>query len=306
MKRIAALFLSALLALLLLAGCQEAAEPASVPVSSQTEPASPPSGEEEPVRELPEEEPVEAAPAEASSREPGGEPFVPAVEIAEPAESIPLTIYSAEGVFTVEAAYYEGSLRGAQNPLSFSIYYDDTKLEPVFVSNAYRFILLPEPEPEPEEGEELPEEGVEEAEAEPAEAAEALLDGEESEEGEEGEEGEEEEPVEEPPSPEPVPPMERTVYLEVSLINGATVNSLAPTLADGYLDFTDIEFTSFSRMGAQRLEASRISAGNGEQYLEAYLTNVSGGVAVVVLSVEDSSAEDLLWFRAMLSTFRLF
>jgi hypothetical protein len=290
MKRVPAL----LLVLLLLAGCQGPTEPVRTPVSPAVEPVVSAPAEED----VPEETPAEVPPREPepvvpAAQEPGGEPYVPQAETASPAETSTLTIYAGSVSRSVEAVYYENQLRGGDSPISFSLYYDETRFEPVFVSNAYRFLPLPEPAEEPAEAE--TEEETEE-EAEPPAGEEAS-----EEDKEDGEDGEE---AEEPPAP--IPPMERLTYMEVSLINGTTAAALSPTLLDGYLDFTDIEFTAYARVGAQRLEAGRVSAGNDVQHVEAYLFNVQGGVVVVVLSGEESTEEDFLWFRAMLSSLRLF
>lgn len=96
-----------------------------------------------------------------------------------------------------------------------------------------------------------------------------------------------------------------STYFEVSLINGASAEELLPSFMDGYIDFTDIEFSSYTPIGEDKLNADCAAAYNAAQYVEAYLINVDGGVVAVVLSANSNVSADFIWFRAMLSTFSL-
>ena len=96
-----------------------------------------------------------------------------------------------------------------------------------------------------------------------------------------------------------------SVYFEVSLINGASAEELLPSFMDGYIDFTDIEFSSYTPIGEDKISADCAAAYNASQYVEAYLINVDGGTVAVVLSAHSNVSADFLWFRAMLATFSL-
>lgn len=91
-------------------------------------------------------------------------------------------------------------------------------------------------------------------------------------------------------------------YLEISYIKGIDADGLKPSFADKYIDFTDITFESFSKVGEENMECTAITAFNSKQYLEAYLINVEYGVAAVVLSSKSDSDNDANKLSAMLDT----
>lgn len=94
-------------------------------------------------------------------------------------------------------------------------------------------------------------------------------------------------------------------YMEVSFINGTNAEVLLPSFADSYIDFTDIEFSSYTLIGEEHLNAESIIAYNGEQYLNAYLIDVPGGVVTIVISSPSQYSESFAWFNSMLATFTL-
>ncbi|MDD6189649.1 MAG: hypothetical protein PUB32_08760 [Clostridiales bacterium] len=94
-------------------------------------------------------------------------------------------------------------------------------------------------------------------------------------------------------------------YMEVSFINGTDAEVLLPSFADSYIDFTDIEFSSYTLIGEEHLNAESIIAYNGEQYLNAYLIDVPGGVVTIVISSTSQYSEFFAWFNAMLGTFTI-
>lgn len=96
-----------------------------------------------------------------------------------------------------------------------------------------------------------------------------------------------------------------SAFMEISLINSAVSDDLMPSFADSYIDFTDIEFSSFSALGADKLKADLICAYNSSEYFEAYLSDVSDGVAAVAISAPSNTSSAFLWLKAMLETFEL-
>ena len=94
-------------------------------------------------------------------------------------------------------------------------------------------------------------------------------------------------------------------YIEISYINGGKSESLLPSFIDSYIDFTDIEFASYSSVGVDSLNAESIIAYNGEQYISAYLIDVTGGLITIVISSSTQNTENFAWFNAMVSTFEI-
>ena len=92
-------------------------------------------------------------------------------------------------------------------------------------------------------------------------------------------------------------------YMEISFINGGKSESILPSFADSYIDFTDIEFSSYSSVGIDALSAESIIAYNGNQYLSAYLIDVSEGLITIVISSSSAGSENFIWFSAMMNTF---
>ncbi len=94
-------------------------------------------------------------------------------------------------------------------------------------------------------------------------------------------------------------------YVEISYINGGTAETLLPAFADSYIDFSDIEFSSYSTVGDNALNAESVVAYNADQYLTAYLIDVDDGVITIVLSSTSQSSENFAWFNAMVGTFSI-
>jgi len=92
-------------------------------------------------------------------------------------------------------------------------------------------------------------------------------------------------------------------YMEISYINGGKAEAILPAFADSYIDFTDIEFSSYNSVGTDALSAESVIAYNSTQYLTGYLVDVSGGVITIVISSNAQSSECFAWFNAMLGTF---
>lgn len=91
-------------------------------------------------------------------------------------------------------------------------------------------------------------------------------------------------------------------YMEISFINGAEAEKLLPSFVDSYIDFTDIEFSSYNHIGEISHRAESIVAYNSEQYLNAYLIDLSDGVMTIVMSSTSHHSDNFAWFNAMLST----
>jgi len=95
------------------------------------------------------------------------------------------------------------------------------------------------------------------------------------------------------------------VYMEISVITGASAAEIAPSFVDSYIDFTDIEFSSYTTIGANRLNADSITAYNAEQYVAAYLVDVANGVVTVTISSPSPNDASFHWFKAMLGTLEI-
>ena len=92
-------------------------------------------------------------------------------------------------------------------------------------------------------------------------------------------------------------------YIEISYINGGKAETILPAFADSYIDFTDIEFSSYNSVGVDALSAESVIAYNASQYLTAYLIDVNGGVITIVISSTSQYTETYAWFNAMIATF---
>ena len=98
---------------------------------------------------------------------------------------------------------------------------------------------------------------------------------------------------------------EPEAFLELSFIAGGEVESLLPGLMDGYLNFTEIEFSEASALGCVRGDVGRVSAGNDALRAEGWLLDVSGGAVSAALVCPKSAAEAEALLRAVLDTFSL-
>ena len=92
-------------------------------------------------------------------------------------------------------------------------------------------------------------------------------------------------------------------YMEISYINGGKAETILPSFADSYIDFSDIEFASYTPVGEKHINAESIIAYNTEQYINAYLIDTSAGVVTIVVSSSSQYSESFAWFNAMLATF---
>lgn len=92
-------------------------------------------------------------------------------------------------------------------------------------------------------------------------------------------------------------------YMEISYINGGQAESILPSFADSYIDFTDIEFSSYTSVGVDALSAESIIAYNSSQYISAYLIDVSDGLITIVISSSSPESENFVWFSGMMGTF---
>jgi hypothetical protein len=93
-------------------------------------------------------------------------------------------------------------------------------------------------------------------------------------------------------------------FIEISLISGTTSEDIAPSFLNDYIDFTGIEFSSYTRVGRDALSGYKISADNSSLYTEAYLIDTEGDVAALVISCsKEYSDECLPYLNSMLNTF---
>ena len=79
-----------------------------------------------------------------------------------------------------------------------------------------------------------------------------------------------------------------------------------PSFIDAYIDYTDIEFSSYAYVGEARHRCHYVDATNGGADADAYLLEAEGGTVTILLycgkSVEDQYREIL---DAMVETFIL-
>ena len=78
------------------------------------------------------------------------------------------------------------------------------------------------------------------------------------------------------------------MFLELRYIMGIDAEALKPSFADEYIDFTDISFTSFSKVGQESMECTAIAV-QQRAICGAYLINVQYGVVAAVLSSNSAS-----------------
>jgi hypothetical protein len=85
-------------------------------------------------------------------------------------------------------------------------------------------------------------------------------------------------------------------FLEISFIMGGDVESLLPGFLDGYLDFTEIEFSEGSALGRLRGEVGRVSAAGETRKAEGWLLEFREGTlaAALVCPADAPEAESLL------------
>jgi hypothetical protein len=94
-------------------------------------------------------------------------------------------------------------------------------------------------------------------------------------------------------------------FLELSFIAGGEVESLLPGLMDGYLNFTEIEFSEASALGRVRGDVGRVSAGNDALRAEGWLLDVSGGAVSAALVCPRNADEAEALLLAVLDSFDL-
>ena len=90
--------------------------------------------------------------------------------------------------------------------------------------------------------------------------------------------------------------------LEVSFITGGEVESLLPGLLDGYLDFTEIEFSEAASLGRLRGDVGQVSASGGGLDARGLLLELEGGVLSAVLVCPAAEAETEALLQAVLDT----
>ena len=72
-------------------------------------------------------------------------------------------------------------------------------------------------------------------------------------------------------------------WLELSFIAGTDGESLLPGFMDGYLDFTEIEFSEASALGRTRGSVGLVTASDGEWQAEGRLLDAGDGVVAAAL-----------------------
>ncbi len=94
-------------------------------------------------------------------------------------------------------------------------------------------------------------------------------------------------------------------FVEVGYDPSALPDELAPSFMNGYLAFTDIEFSSYSGLGPEGLSAETVTAGDGSRLLTAYLIEADGGCVWLLFSCPADDAETLRDLDAMRGSFIL-
>ncbi len=93
--------------------------------------------------------------------------------------------------------------------------------------------------------------------------------------------------------------------LEVSFVAGTDTETLLPGFMDGYLSFTEIEFSEAGALGKVRKYVGRVTASDGETLADAWLLDTEGGVLAAVLLRRAEPTPEAAILSAMLESFEL-
>ena len=93
--------------------------------------------------------------------------------------------------------------------------------------------------------------------------------------------------------------------LEVSFVAGTDTEALLPGFMDGYLSFTEIEFSEAGALGKVRKYVGRVTASDGETSADAWLLDTEGGVIAAVLLHRADAVREPAVLSAMLDSFEL-
>jgi len=96
-------------------------------------------------------------------------------------------------------------------------------------------------------------------------------------------------------------------FLELSYIAGTTAEELLPGLMDGYLEFTDIEFSDVASIGQLSGTFGHVSATDGSIQADGWVVDTDGGVIALVrvCSREQETREPGNLLSAVLDSFEL-
>ena len=93
--------------------------------------------------------------------------------------------------------------------------------------------------------------------------------------------------------------------LELSFTAGTDTEALLPGFMDGYLRFTEIEFSEAGALGKVRGYVGRVTASDGETLADAWLLDSEGGVLAAVLLRSAAPSREAAVLSAMLDSFEL-
>ncbi len=93
--------------------------------------------------------------------------------------------------------------------------------------------------------------------------------------------------------------------LELSFVSGTDTEALLPGFMDGYLSFTEIEFSEAGNLGRVRKYVGRVTASDGETLADAWLLDTEGGVLAAVLLRSGAPSREAAVLSAMLESFEL-
>lgn len=93
--------------------------------------------------------------------------------------------------------------------------------------------------------------------------------------------------------------------LELSFTAGTDTEALLPGFMDGYLRFTEIEFSEAGALGKVRSYVGRVTASDGETLADAWLLDTEGGVLAAVLLRSGAPSREAAVLSAMLDSFEL-